>query len=339
MKPFDYVRANDLISAAGALDEKSEIIAGGTNLLDLMKLQVMAPDKVVDITRIPGLDKIEPEGEGLRIGTLVKNADLAADPRIRTGYPVLSRALLAGASGQIRNKATTGGNLLQRTRCPYFYDPEMACNKREPGAGCSAKGGVSRMLAILGTSEDCRAAHPSDMAVALRALNAMIEIRRKNGDIYHLAMDDFYQLPGDRPDIETTLKDGEIITAVILPKPAIGVQSYRKIRDRASYAFALVSVAAVATVEHGLIQNASVAFGGIGARPWADLDVNAFLNGKEPSAELFGEAADLLLTAAITDEGNAFKTTMTRRALIAVMSEVTGLREASVGSDRVGEIA
>ncbi|KFE36226.1 FAD binding domain-containing protein [Thioclava atlantica] len=335
MKPFDYQRARDLETAAEAAQAGGRIIAGGTNLLDLMKLQVMTPERLVDITRIPGLDRIESDGPGLRIGALVRNSDLSADMRIRTGYPVLARALLAGASGQIRNKATTGGNLLQRTRCPYFYDPAMACNKREPGAGCAAIGGVSRMLAILGTSEACRAAHPSDMAVALRALEAEVETRRADGATRRLGLDALYRLPGERPDLETTLEPGEIITAVLLPAPLPGAtQSYRKIRDRASYAFALVSVAAVVRMEDARIATASLAFGGIGARPWKDPEVDAMLSGQSPSAELFVRAADRLLAQAETDEGNDFKREMTRRALIAVMREATGLAPASTGTDK-----
>ncbi|MAQ37727.1 MULTISPECIES: FAD binding domain-containing protein [Thioclava] len=340
MRPFDYLRANTLDDAASKAGDGAQFIAGGTNLLDLMKLQVMTPETVIDINNIDGLDKIEPHEGGLKIGALVRNADLAADPQVRRAYPVLSRALLAGASGQIRNKATTGGNLLQRTRCPYFYDPAMACNKRDPGAGCAAKGGVSRMLAILGTSAACSAAHPSDMAVAMRALEAQVEIRGTDGATRTVAMDELYQLPGETPEIETCLKPGEIITAVILPAPQPNAtQSYRKIRDRASYAFALVSVAAVVEMEGETIKTASLAFGGIGARPWADAQVNAMLEGETPSEELFGKAADTLLAEAVTDEGNDFKREMTRRALIAVMREATGMAPASTGTDKVEALA
>lgn len=340
MRPFDYLRAADLKDAAQASAEGAQIIAGGTNLLDLMKLQVMTPETLVDINRIDGLDRIEAHEGGLRIGALVRNADLAADMRVRRAYPLLSRALLAGASGQIRNKATTGGNLLQRTRCPYFYDPAMACNKRDPGAGCAATGGVSRMLAILGTSEACRAAHPSDMAVALRALEALIEIRDAKGTTRIIEMDALYRLPEDAPEIETSLAPGEIITAVILPSPRTkATQSYRKIRDRASYAFALISVAAVVEMEGDEIRHASLAFGGLGPRPWADGQVNAMLSGQPPSEDLFGKAADTLLAEAVTDEGNDFKLEMTRRALIAVLREVTGMAPASTGTDKVEALA
>ncbi|WP_102226747.1 FAD binding domain-containing protein [Acidimangrovimonas sediminis] len=337
MRPFDYTRPDSLDAATDALDAPgARIIAGGTNLLDLMKLQVMAPETLVDINRLPGLDRIEAEAGGLRIGALVRNADLAADPRVRHAYPVLSRALLAGASGQIRNKATTGGNLLQRTRCPYFYDPAMACNKREPGAGCAAEGGVTRMLAILGTSPACRAAHPSDMAVALRALDAEVEVHAPDGTLRRIGLDDLYRLPGDTPEVETTLAPGEIITAVHLPAPDAGaVQAYRKIRDRASYAFALVSVAAVVAVEDGRITRAALAFGGLAPRPWRDGRAEALLIGKAPSEALFAEVAEAVLDGAVTDAGNDFKLAMTRRALAAVLAETTGLAPASTGTDKV----
>lgn len=340
MRPFDYRRAADLGAAAAGAAKGAQIIAGGTNLLDLMKLQVMTPEALVDINGIAGLDRIEPHQGGLRLGALVRNADLAADLGVRRAYPVLSRALLAGASGQIRNKATTAGNLLQRTRCPYFYDPAMACNKRKPGAGCAAEGGLSRMLAILGTSEACRAAHPSDMAVAMRALDARVEIRAADGARRTVAMDDLYRLPGARPDLETTLAEGEIVTAVILPAPRAGAtHSYRKIRDRATYAFALVSVAAVVEMAGSSIRSASLAFGGLGTRPWADMRVNRMLEGQAPSDELFGRAASRLLDEAVTDEGNDFKREMTRRALVAVMREATGMAPATTGTDKAEALA
>ena len=246
MKAFTYQRADTAAHAAAAAAKPgAKIIAGGTNLLDLMKLQVETPSQIVDISRLP-LDKIEetPEG-GLRIGALVRNSDLAADQRVRQHYGVLSRALLAGASAQLRNKATTGGNLLQRTRCYYFYDVTKPCNKRNPGSGCAALAGLNRIHAVLGASDQCIATHPSDMAVAMRALDAKVETVNAQDEKRAIPIADFYRLPGTTPQIETTLKPGEIITAVTLPPPIPGVQIYRKVRDRASYAFALVSVAAV----------------------------------------------------------------------------------------------
>lgn len=360
MKSFTYERASTLSEAAGQAQAGARIIAGGTNLLDLMKLQIMAPDAVTDITHIEGLSEIswqdasapqadagrgkaskhEQDAEGLRIGALVTNADLAADPRIRALYPVLSRALLAGASGQIRNKATTGGNLLQRTRCPYFYDTAMACNKRAPGSGCAAQGGVGRMLAVFGTSPDCLAAHPSDMAVALRALKATVEVRSPDESLRHVPLDDFYRLPGDRPDLETTLAPGDIITAVCLPAPLRGsVQSYRKVRDRASYAFALVSVAVTVTLEEGRIAQISLAYGGVAPRPWADDAVTEMLLGQTPDDALFRAAAAKLTEQAIPHRDAAFKLPMLRRTLISTLREATGLATASAGTDRTKDAA
>lgn len=340
MRAFDYTRAESLDQAAAALDPAASVIAGGTNLLDLMKLQVMTPERVVDITRLPGLDAIEPEGEGLRLGALVRNSDLAADPRIRARYPLLSRALLSGASGQIRNKATTGGNLLQRTRCPYFYDPAMACNKREPGAGCAAQGGVGRMLAIFGTSDACLAAHPSDMAVALRALDAKVEVRSRDGGLRRLALDELYRLPGDRPDLETTLAADDLITAVILPAPVAGsVQAYRKVRDRASYAFALVSVAAVIRMDQGRIGQVALAFGGVAPRPWRDAGLEAMLHGKTPDEALFREVAQRLTADPAPNPDTEFKRPLLRRTLVAVLREATGLAQPSIGTDATKDAA
>ncbi|MEI4488777.1 xanthine dehydrogenase family protein subunit M [Frigidibacter sp. MR17.14] len=339
MRTFDYLRASSLDQAAGMIGAGATVIAGGTNLLDLMKLQVMTPAQLVDINRIPGLDEIEESSAGLRIGALVRNSDLAADLRIRRDYPVLARALLAGASGQLRNKATTGGNLLQRTRCPYFYDTAMACNKRDPGAGCSAKGGEARMTAVLGTSEHCIAAHPSDMAVAMTAMGAEVELQSAN-DRRTIALPDLYRLPGEQPQIENQLSAGEIITAVLLPAPRPGsIQSYRKVRDRASYAFALVSVAAVLEMHDGRIGDIALAFGGIGARPWRDPSVEAILKGEVPEAALFARAADKLFETARTEPGNAFKITLMRRTLAATLREATGLTTRSIGTDIAGEAA
>lgn len=337
MKPFTYLRAPDLATASAQMvDHHGAFVAGGTNLLDLMKVQVTAPQAVVDITHIPDLDQITSTDTGLRIGAMVRNADLAADPQIHAGYPVLARAILAGASGQIRNMATTGGNLLQRTRCPYFYDTAMACNKRQPGSGCAAQGGYSRMLAVLGTSPECRAAHPSDMAVALRALDAKVEIRMAGGDIRLEELDDFYRLPGDTPHIETILQPGDIVTAVVLPPPRPGsVQVYRKVRDRASYAFALISVAAVVDMQGDKIARASLAFGGLAPRPWHDAGMEARLVGEVPSEALFAKAAELLFQMATTDAGNAFKPALTARVMTAVLGQATGLTPHSFGTDTV----
>lgn len=245
MKPFTFERATSAAAAAAAVAAKpgAKFVAGGTNLLDLMKLQIETPTHLVDVNRL-GLDRIEatPDG-GLRVGAMVRNTSLAADDRVRRDYGVLSRALLSGASGQLRNKATTAGNLLQRTRCPYFYDTNQACNKRKPGSGCAALGGYSRALAVIGTSKDCIATHPSDMAVAMRALDAVVQTVDGGGTTRSIPIADFHRLPGNTPWIETSLKPGEMITGVTLPAPVRGTHIYRKVRDRASYAFATISVA------------------------------------------------------------------------------------------------
>ena len=329
MKPFDYVRAGELAEATRGNADGAMIIAGGTNLLDLMKLEVMAPDKLVDITRLPLGDIEETAAGGLKIGALVPNADLAADTRVRRDYPVLSRALLAGASGQLRKKATTGGNLCQRTRCYYFYDTAMPCNKREPRSGCHALEGFNRIHAILGASEHCIATHPSDMAVAMRALKAEVEIERPDGERRTIPVDDFYRLPHDTPHIENELQPGDVITAVILPPPPKGEQRYRKVRDRASYAFALVSVAAIVHVEDGKIAEATLAFGGLAHLPWRDERVEEALVGEAPSDELFGKAADILLKDAKGYGSNDFKIPLTRRTLKAVLRDATGLGDAA----------
>lgn len=327
MRPFAYSRAASVEEATQAAAAGATIIAGGTNLLDLMKLEVMAPDQLVDVNRLD-LDRIEPQDDGgLRIGALVRNSDLAADLRVREHYPVLSRALLAGASGQLRNKATTGGNLCQRTRCYYFYDTAMPCNKREPGSGCQAIGGFNRIHAILGGSEHCIASHPSDMAVALRALDARVEIARADGSRRTLGLGDFYRLPGNTPQIETALDKGELITAVLLPPPPRGEQRYRKVRDRASYAFALVSVAAIVAMDDGAIAQASLAFGGLAPMPWRDARVEMTLVGQAPSMDLFDAAADLLLADAKGHGHNDFKITLARRTLKAVLADATGVGE------------
>jgi len=321
MKTFDYVKAD---SPEAAVTAGGRFIAGGTNLLDLMKLQIETPEKLVDISRLDLADIEERADGGLTIGALVPNSDLAADKRVIRGYPVLSRALLAGASGQLRNKATTGGNLLQRTRCYYFYDTAMPCNKRTPGSGCSAIGGFNRILAILGTSDQCLATHPSDMAVAMRALDAVIVTLKPDGDRRRIAIGDFYRLPGDTPHIETVIEAGELITHIELPPPPRGRQLYRKVRDRASYAFALVSVAGIVSVENGRIVSAALAFGGLGPMPWRDPAVEAALVGQAPSTAAFEAAADALLANARGYGANDFKIPLARRTLIASLRDLTG---------------
>jgi xanthine dehydrogenase YagS FAD-binding subunit len=324
MKAFTYSRAASAQDAAKATAQPgTTIIAGGTNLLDLMKLQVETPSRLIDINRLP-LDKIEdtPDG-GLRIGTLVRNADLAADPRVRQHYGVLSRALLAGASAQLRNKATTGGNLLQRTRCYYFYDISKPCNKRSPGSGCSALGGFNRIHAILGTSDDCIATHPSDMAVAMRALDASVETVDADGGTRAIPMAEFHRLPGATPQIETALTPGETITAVRLPPPLPGTHIYRKVRDRASYAFALVSVAAVIQTTGGRIRSARLAFGGLAHQPWRVTAAEQSLEGEAPGTAAFSRAADAVLQGARGYGSNDFKIPLTHRTLRAVLAQAT----------------
>jgi xanthine dehydrogenase YagS FAD-binding subunit len=324
MKAFTYQRAETIEqAAAAAVRPDTKIIAGGTNLLDLMKLQVETPSRLVDINRL-SLDKIDETADGgLRIGTLVRNSDLAADRRVRQRYGVLSRALLAGASAQLRNKATTGGNLLQRTRCYYFYDVTKPCNKRSPGSGCAALAGVNRIHAILGASEHCIATHPSDMAVAMRVLDAKVETVDGQGRTRTIPIEELHRLPGKTPEIETSLKPGEIITSVVLPPPPVGVQVYRKVRDRASYAFALVSVAAIVDSAHGKIRSARLAFGGLAPKPWRSPRAEQVLAGASPDTTTFNAVADAVLEGARGFGGNDFKLPLTRRTLHRVLAEMT----------------
>ncbi|AYV45233.1 molybdopterin dehydrogenase [Caulobacter flavus] len=313
MRAFTYERARSPREAAAAVaaDPTARFIAGGTNLLDLMKLEIETPARLVDVGGLK-LDQIAPTRDGgLRIGALVRNTDLAADKRVRKDYGVLSRALLAGASGQLRNKATTAGNLLQRTRCPYFYDTNMPCNKRSPGAGCAAIGGFTRSLAVLGASEACIATHPSDMAVALRLLDATVETVAADGTERSIPIADFHRLPGETPQVETALARGELITAVTLPKPIGGVHAYRKVRDRASYAFALVSVASVIHKDG----SGRVALGGVAHRPWR---VEAAEGLMPRGAKAISEG---LLAGARTTAQNAFKLTLAQRAIGAAIIE------------------
>lgn len=328
MKPFSYTRPDSAEAAtrdggvAGA-----RFIAGGTNLLDLMKGEIETPARLVDISRLPlgGID--EQADGGLLIGALVPNSDLAADPRIIARWPVLARALLAGASGQLRNKATVGGNLLQRTRCYYFYDRASPCNKREPGVGCAAIGGHTRIMAVLGGSAHCIATHPSDMAVALRALDATVVTLQADGERRRVPLGDLYRLPDDTPQIETVLAPGELITGVALPPlPAGARQAYRKVRDRASYAFALVSVAAAVAVADGRIAHAALAFGGLAPLPWRSAAAEAALIGQAPSRAVFAAAADALLADARGQGDNDFKIPLVRRTLIATLAELTETR-------------
>ena len=309
MRAVTYERATSAHGAAqaAAAHKGAKFIAGGTNLLDLAKLEIETPTHLVDVTRVPGLNQIAPTADGgLRIGATVRNADLAADPRVRRDYAVLSRALLGGASAQLRNKATTAGNLLQRTRCLYFYDTTKPCNKRVPGSGCSAIGGFSRTLAIIGVSDDCIAHHPSDMAVAMRVLDAEVDTVMPDGTTRTIPIADFHTLPGKTPWIETTLKPNEFITAVTLPKPIGGHQTYTKVRDRASYAFALISVAAV--TGPGLQR---FAFGSIAHKPWRVEDAER-LNGADA-------IVDRVLDGARPTEQNQFKIDLVHRTLDATM--------------------
>jgi len=312
MKPFTYERPTSTAEAIEAAARPgARLIAGGTNLLDLMKLGIEAPAHIVDINRI-GLDRIEdtPDG-GLRIGALVRNADLAADARVRRHYPVLTRALVSGASGQLRNKATTAGNLMQRTRCPYFYNTDMACNKRQPGSGCSAIGGLSHNLAVLSTSDACIATHPSDLCVALRALDAIVEVEGPAG-ARTIPIAEFHRLPGDTPHLETTLQSGELITAVVLPPPLASTQFYRKVRDRASYAFANVSMALITREVGGATIVERLAFGGLALKPWR---IEAAERGPSNPAAI----ADIVLAGAKPTADNAYKLTLVRRLLAAAL--------------------
>ena len=334
MKAFSYERAATPAAAATAALGRPDasFIAGGTNLLDLMKLQIEAPLHLIDITRL-GLDTIEPTADGgLRIGAMVRNADLAQDKRVRADYAVLSRALLSGASGQLRNRATTGGNLMQRTRCSYFYDLARPCNKRVPGTGCSALGGFNRMNAILGADSSapgtaCIAVHPSDMAVAMRVLDARVETVSANGAARVIPIADFHRLPGSTPSLDATLARGELITAVTLPAPVRGRHVYRKVRDRASYAFALVSVAAIVDVVGGKVRTARVACGGVAAKPWRVDAADAALTGMATDARnasgdaAFTAAADALLAGARGHGHNDFKIPLLRRTLFAAIAE------------------
>ncbi|WPB74662.1 xanthine dehydrogenase family protein subunit M [Archangium violaceum] len=323
MRPFTYERATDPRAAVAAASRAgAKFISGGTNLLDLMKLGIEQPAHLVDISRLPFKNIEEPPDGGLRIGAQATNSDVAADHRVRTRYPVVSEALVSGATGQLRNKASIGGNLLQRTRCPYFYDTDSDCNKRAPGSGCAAIGGFNRAHAILGASESCIATHPSDMAIALAALDAQIEILGTDQTVRRVAIGEFHRLPGDTPHVETVLGPGEMITALLLPPAPPGRQLYRKVRDRASYAFALVSVAAIVATDRGTITSARVVFGGVAHKPWRSAEAEAALTGRPATMATFRAAADAAMAHAVGQGHNDFKIDLARRTLCRTLAHV-----------------
>jgi xanthine dehydrogenase YagS FAD-binding subunit len=323
MRPFEFERAGDARSAVARVAGRphAAFLAGGTNLVDHMRLGIATPDLLVDVTRL-ALDAVEElDGGGLRIGAAVRNSDLSAHPLVRERYPVLSEALVAGASGQLRNLATTAGNLLQRTRCVYFQDRTTPCNKREPGSGCSAIAGHSRELAILGASEHCIATHPSDMAVAMAALDAVVHVEGPDGP-RSIPIADLHRLPGDAPERDTTLAHGELVTAVELP-PAAGRSAYRKVRDRSSFAFALVSVAAVLDIDAGKVADVRIALGGVAHKPWRAATAEARLRGGPATEDAFRAAAEAELEAARPTEENAFKVPLARNTIVAALRELS----------------
>ncbi|TXN07446.1 xanthine dehydrogenase family protein subunit M [Methylobacterium sp. WL103] len=327
MNRFDYVRAGTVAEAVQAFAGApgAQFIAGGTNLVDLMKYDVTRPGRLIDITRLP-LGGIAEHDGGLRVGALVTNANLAYDARVRSRYPLLADAILAGASGQLRNAATTGGNLNQRTRCYYFYDTATPCNKREPGSGCAAIGGLTRIHAIFGASESCIATHPSDMCVALAALEAVVQVTGPEGD-RSIAFADFHRLPGDDPAKDNTLKPGEIVLSVDLPAADLSKNyTYLKLRDRLSYAFALVSVAAALELDGDTVKIARLALGGVAHKPWRNRQAEALLVGKPATRETFQAAADFVVAEARPQSENAFKVELARRAI------VRGLSQAAAGT-------
>jgi len=320
---FEYVRARDVADAVReiAAEPAAKFIAGGTNLIDLMKYDVERPMRLIDITHLPLNNVEETANGGLRIGALVPNSDLAYHPLIKTRYPLLSTAILAGASQQLRNMASTGGNLMQRTRCFYFYDVATPCNKRKPGSGCSAVNGINRINAILGTSEACIATHPSDMCVALAALEAKVHVAGLAGE-RAIAFSDFHRLPGDTPQIDTNLKASEIITAIELPAQGFAANySYLKIRDRLSYAFALVSVAAALELEGGRVKDARLALGGVAHKPWRNPEAEAALRGQPVDSNAFAKAAEILLHGAKGFAHNTFKIDLARRAIVRTLAQ------------------
>jgi xanthine dehydrogenase YagS FAD-binding subunit len=328
MRDFQYAIAKDIQGAISILSRERDalFIAGGTSLVDLMKLEVQSPAKLVDVNRLP-LENIRETNAGvLRIGALARNSDLAYHPLVRQRYPLLSEAILSGASAQLRNMATVGGNLMQRTRCTYFRDVHEACNKRTPGSGCAAADGFHRMHAILGTSEHCFATHPSDMCVALLCLDAVVEAQ--GNEIRRIPLEDFHVLPGDTPHIETALAHDEIVTAVELPKLSGNrVNRYRKVRDRTSYEFALVSVAASLEISGDTIVDARIAFGGVATRPWRAYGVEKVLNGARITAETYRIAADAAIEGAAPRRHNRFKIELLKRTLTRTLAELTGVEQ------------
>jgi xanthine dehydrogenase YagS FAD-binding subunit len=324
MKTFDYIRPTTIADAvAAAAEPGAAYLAGGTNLLDLMKGGVTGPNRLVDVTRLPGLDRIEPLADGgIRIGALVRNADLAHDPDFAKSYPAVAEALLSGASAQLRNAATVGGNLLQRTRCAYFYDVASACNRREPGTGCDARDGENRLHAVLGWSKACIATHPSDFCVPLVALNAVVEIEGRTGR-REVALEDFYHLPGETPERENVLEPGDLIIAVRLPAEARGFAAharYLKVRERTSYAFAIVSAAASLWIEQGKIREARLALGGVAAKPWRARAAEEILAGSSADAAAFRRAAEAALADAKPSGDNRFKIELAQRIVVRTLT-------------------
>ncbi|HEX8680410.1 MAG TPA: xanthine dehydrogenase family protein subunit M [Chthoniobacterales bacterium] len=327
MRPFKYVRASDPNAATGAMaaNPQAKFLAGGTNILDLMKEDIERPNELIDLTRLK-LAEIRPAGGGVSIGALATNSDTANHPLIRRDYPLLTQAIVAGASGQLRNMATNGGNLLQRTRCQYFYDTAMPCNKRDPGSGCGAREGLNRMHAILGWSEHCVATYPGDMANALYALDAVVRIKGADGGERTIPVSEFHRLPGDTPQQDTNLRHGELIVGIELPKSNFAKNSYYlKVRDRASYAFALVAVAAAVELDAGAIKQARVVLGSVAHKPWRSIDAEAALAGKPASEENFRAAAEVALTGAKPLAHNAYKVELAKRAIVRALMRASKL--------------
>ncbi len=325
MKPFNYQKADSSNTAVQELSSKAaaKLIGGGTNLLDLMKSGVEVPDSLIDITKLPLADITELPNGGVRIGALARNTATANHPLIRERYPLLSQALLSGATQQLRNMATVGGNLMQRTRCYYFYDTAAPCNKRSPGSGCPAIEGFNRIHAILGASENCIATHPSDMCVALTALDAVVRVVNPSGEEREIPVTEFHRLPGDTPNIDTNLQENELITAVDLP-PSLNVKSYYlKVRDRASYAFALVSVAAALEIENNSIKTARLAMGGVAHKPWRAINAEQILVNSSATEEVFQQAAETALQGAQGYEHNNFKIELVKRAIVQALTTIS----------------
>lgn len=324
MKPFEYSRLENSHDLSAVADGR--YLGGGTNLIDLMKHQIETPDVLVDVTRA-GMDTIEERDSSVIIGSQVSNTNLAAHPLIRKHYSVLSSALLSGATQQLRNKATTGGNFLQRTRCQYFYDTKRACNKREPGSGCDAMNGLNRFHSILGESEHCIAVHPSDMAVAMAALDAVVHTRKTDGSERRIPAAELHRLPGDRPDLDHVLEQGELIVAVELSGTPPKLQAYRKVRDRSSYAFAVVSPAVVLDIEDGLMRNVRIGLGGVAHKPWRASKAEAALEGHAPDVALFMQAMDQEMADATGHGHNDFKITLAPRVVASMLKQLIGLGE------------